>query len=149
MKDMSKGSGGTRSTNSKSAHQSNTYVSQYGFKNVGVYKATQHISGVSFNGTVRPSVESVQQYLDTGSFDRYGTNNGAKNMILSKITEDMQKRGFAINHDSSNVMLTNVDGDSMQIKISYSNKGHKWIAKNSMSNDVNKNKRALSGRHRS
>ncbi len=119
---MGKGSGGTRVT------RNNDFVSKYGFKNVASKVSSERtLSGWSLaKGKVKASPNNVQEYLDTGKFDAYGTNSRAKEAISKEIAKDMKGRGYDVDYYPDLKRIASTDGVN-QIIISKSN--GKWVAK--------------------
>ena len=73
----------------------------------------------------------MQAYFDTGSFDNYGTNAGAKRLIATQISRDMNGRGFEMQvSDDGTKLLPN--GDTGKA-ITLGRSGGKWVAKTSSS----------------
>ena len=114
-----------------SGGSSNTFQSQYGFSNVGTREGFTSSGGSTTRGTVTPTVDDVQAYFDTGSFDNYGTNAGAKRQIASQIARDMNGRGYEMQISEDGMHLL-PDGDTGKA-ITLGRSGGKWKAKGSAS----------------
>ena len=119
---------GSRMSSGTSA---NTFQSQYGLPNVGTRESFASFGGSGTRGTVTPTVDDVQAYFDTGSFDNYGTNAGAKRQIASKIARDMNGRGYEMQISEDGMHLL-PDGDTGKA-ITLGRSGGKWKAKGSAS----------------
>lgn len=109
----------------------NTFQSAYGLPNVGTREAFTGIGGTTMVGTVTPTVDNVQAYFDTGRFDNYGTNAGAKRLIAKQIAQDMNGRGFEMQISDDGTKLL-PDGDTGKT-ITLGRSGGKWKAKGSSS----------------
>lgn len=109
----------------------NTFQSAYGLPNVGVREGFTSFGGQGTRGTVTPTVGDVQAYFDTGSFDNYGTNAGAKRLIATQISRDMNGRGFEMQVSDDGTKLL-PDGDTGKA-ITLGRSGGKWKAKGSSS----------------
>lgn len=109
----------------------NTFQSQYGLPNVGTRESFTSIGGATTRGTVIPTVSDIQAYFDTGSFDNYGTNAGAKKQIASQIARDMNGRGFEVSVSEDGTKLL-PDGDTGKA-IMLGRSGGRWVAKSSNS----------------
>lgn len=117
-----------------SARISNEYSSRFGFKNVGNLVGVTTLWGSTVEGTVAPKLSSVQEYFDSGAFDRYGTNAKAKKQIVNEITRDMHMRGYkvSVSEDKSKILLSG----NTEEAVSISNKDGKWVAKQSRSSGI-------------
>lgn len=122
------GSGGMGRSGGASA---NTFQSAYGLPNVGTREEFTTFSGSGTKGTVIPTVDDVQAYFDTGAFDNYGTNTGAKKLIARQISQDMNGRGFEMQISDDGTKLL-PDGDTGKT-ITLGRSGGKWKAKGSSS----------------
>lgn len=109
----------------------NTFQSAYGLPNVGTRESFTSIGGQGTRGTVTPTVDDVQAYFNTGSFDNYGTNAGAKRLIATQISRDMNGRGFEVSVSDDGTKLL-PDGDTGKA-ITLGRSGGKWVAKASTS----------------
>lgn len=109
----------------------NTFQSAYGLPNVGTRELSTGVGGMTTRGTVIPTVNDVQAYFDTGSFDNYGTNAGAKKLIANQISRDMNNRGFEMQVSDDGTKLL-PDGDTGKA-ITIGRSGGKWVAKTSSS----------------
>ena len=107
----------------------NDFQSDFGFKNVGTREVFTSIGGFALVGTATPKVSDVQEYLDTGRFDNYGTNAYAKAQMLKVIIRDMSGRGFdvSITEDKTKLVLRG-DRDFDEV-VSIGRRNDKWVAK--------------------
>lgn len=121
------GSGGM----GRSGAPANTFQSAYGLPNVGTREASTGIGGTTTIGTVTPTVDDVQDYLDTGRFDNYGTNTGARRQMANLIARDMNGRGFEmqVSDDGTKLLPNGETGRAITLGRS----GGKWKAKGSTS----------------
>lgn len=113
------------------ATSSNTFKSAYGLPNVGTRETFTSTGGTATVGTVTPTVNDVQAYFDTGSFDNYGTNAGAKRQMASKIAQDMNGRGFEVSVSEDGTKL--LPGGDTGKTIIFGRSGGQWKAKSSSS----------------
>lgn len=97
-------------------------------KNVGEVKSEKTMWGIGSEGTVEPTTEAVQEYLDK-HFANYG-NSGKKEMVR-RIANDMSGRGYKANVTEDSVHISNTDS-SIVIGIGR-NKNGEWKAKYSKS----------------
>ena len=115
----------------RSGASANTFQSQYGLPNVGTRESFTSIGGTTMVGTVTPTIDDVQAYFDTGRFDNYGTNAGAKRLIATQISRDMNGRGFEMQVSDDGTKLL-PDGDTGKA-ITLGRSGGRWVAKASVS----------------
>ena len=107
----------------------NNYESRYGFKNVGEVKSERTMWGIGSEGTVEPTTDAVQEYLDK-HFSNYG--NSAKKQVVERIARDMSGRGYKANITEDGIHISNTDS-SIVIGIGKNKEGN-WKAKYSKSN---------------
>lgn len=110
---------------------SNTYQSKFGLPNVGTRVALVTPGGMGTQGTEIPSIDDVQAYFETGAFDNYGTNAGAKKQIIKQIANDMNSRGFeaSISEDGLKILPNGETGHAISIGRS----NDRWRARSSTS----------------
>ena len=104
---MAKGSGTTRSSSSSNPKgiQSPKIAGDYGFKVLGKKESVMSLSGWSAEYSYQPNqsqlAKHVQEYLDTGKFDMYGSKG--KSVIAKKIAQDLRIRGAHVNANGNYV----------------------------------------------
>lgn len=98
----------------------------YGFKKLGTKKAVSGLSGLTTEYSYKPTAEKlqthVQEYLDTGKFDMYGSRGASE--IAKKIANDLNERGAGVSYDKNYVTV-----DTLRVSVSKSKKDDKWHAK--------------------
>lgn len=118
---MSKGSGTTRSSRTSIAHA----AGDYGFTRLGKTSATALMGGLTTTFSYKPNqtqlAAHVQEYLDTGKFDRY--EKGGADIIAKKIAADLNLRGAAAFNEGKYVRTI----DGLKVLLSKTKDG-KWKA---------------------
>ncbi|MBQ3690902.1 MAG: hypothetical protein II937_13725 [Bacteroidales bacterium] len=80
------------------------------------------MAAYSYNPTVEKLQSHVQEYLDTGKFNMYGSRFASE--IAKKIADDLNERGAGVYYDKNYVTV-----DTLRVAISKSKKDGKWHAK--------------------
>lgn len=118
----------------------------YGFKKLGKKTSVQGLSGWTADYSYKPTVtqlrDHVQEYLDTGKFNLYGTKGASE--IAKKIENDLQARGAEAYADGKYIRTV----DNLKVLLSKSSKDGSWSAKisNAGERDTNAFRDALKTR---